>query len=186
MAERYLADERGGNCVLSCHLTFDQARHRLIDGLLILAREPDVDVSDDRIHEILTAVVSPNDLEDLIEKLRKVKDTDGPSEKASSSSAGGNDHWESWVSEAAAPTVDIPPVSEVIHVDVTNDDTDSAVIVIDDDVCMQDPDAEDITYAEVDISMYPCKVYPFCPESRPAIDKDKSHVHITDECCQSW
>jgi hypothetical protein len=83
-------------------LSHSAARHYILSGLLLLHREPDTPMTDDRIHDVLLSALPPGEIERILKRLSDAS-RDGAASSGRASASTGAAVEQPRVSEAAAP-----------------------------------------------------------------------------------
>jgi hypothetical protein len=152
-------------------MSLEKARVEIFHGLLLLSREPGIDVSDPRIPFILPAALSPADIGRIIDQLVSLRSgsTEYSGGQASSS-------WETtevpWVSDAAAPVSHSEEPRHEVPVEPEVPEAPK-------DTVTSDSDKESVTSSDVPWDDFRChlETVPQCkPGNQPALDATNKPV----------
>lgn len=171
VAEDFLQESRLRQSSDACHVTLQKARYHIYQSLVLLTREPDIDVSDQRISPILAAALSPVDIDLIVGKLLELKHPATRSTVGSTSCCSGA-ALPPRVSEAAAPAADIEMISLSSGVQEASASSPRAA-------CVTTPVLEPVSSSSASIAVPPktrfahsCTLPPCRPQNQPACNKD--------------
>ena len=175
VASEFLEESRLRNSSALCNMSLEKARVEIFHGLILLSRNPGIDVSDPRIPFILPAALSPADIGRIIDQLVSLRSgsTEYSGGQASSS-------WETtevpWVSDAAAPVSHSEEPRHEVPVEPEVPEAPK-------DTVTSDSDKESVTSSDVPWDDFRChlEAVPQCkPGNQPALDATNKPVsHYT-------